>query len=109
MKRMQFILLILLALIMLIAVMWMEQQPATTSAQGPSETMRALIQETSAQGKVMVFTFGEPIAPSVTVRESNGQDLQVGDDYICFSEPWNDGRRFRCTPYSNIVSLSFLD
>ena len=108
MKRMQFILLVLLGLAMLVVV-WMEHQPTTTSAQGPVETMRALIQDISARGKVMVFTFGEPIAPNVTVRESNGQDLQVGDDYICFSEPWNDGRRFRCTPYSNIVSVSFLD
>jgi hypothetical protein len=108
MKRMQLILLVMLGLALLVAV-WDRQAPPTINAQASPETMRTLIQDVSARGKVMVFTFGEPIAPNVTVRESNGQDLQVGDDYICFTEPWNDGRRFRCTPYSNVISVTYLD
>ncbi len=31
-----------------------------------------------------------------------------GLDYVCFSEPWNDGSRERCTPFSNISSITFL-
>jgi hypothetical protein len=33
---------------------------------------------------------------------------EVGDDYVCFSEPWNDTTRDRCTPFSNITGVSFV-
>ena len=32
----------------------------------------------------------------------------VGLDYVCFSEPWNDGSRERCTPFSNVSGITFL-
>ena len=32
----------------------------------------------------------------------------VGTDYMCFSEPWNDGVRQRCTPFTNIASFTYL-
>lgn len=88
---------------------WFMQQTPATSAQQDADTMRVLIEDLSVRGKAMTFTFVEPIAPNVTSRETSGDDVQAGDDYVCFSEAWNSGQRFRCTPYSNVISVTFLD
>lgn len=32
----------------------------------------------------------------------------IGADYMCFSEPWNTGSRQRCTPFTNVVSFTYL-
>lgn len=41
--------------------------------------------------------------------ESRGRAIdQIGVDFVCFRERWNDDTRLRCTPYSNIASLTFI-
>lgn len=89
--------------------LWTLQQDSTSQAQSDPHSMRSLIEDLSARGRPMVFTFAEPVAPNVTIHETTGQDLRIGDDFLCISEPWNDGRRYRCIPYSNVVSVSFVD
>jgi hypothetical protein len=35
---------------------------------------------------------------------------EIGDDYLCFKEQFGQGPDFiRCTPFSNIVSVDYLD
>ena len=35
---------------------------------------------------------------------------EIGDDYLCFKERFGQGPDFiRCTPFSNIVSVNYLD
>ena len=104
------LLLIGIAVAVLLSGMWLLlQSPAPSQAQDPPQTMRLLIEDLIARGEPMQFEFAEPIAPGFTFRESNGSDLTVGDDFACFSEPWNNGQRLRCTPFSNIVSISYID
>lgn len=32
---------------------------------------------------------------------------EIGEDYVCFSEPWNNTTRLRCTPFGNIIGVTF--
>ena len=88
--------------------LWLLPKESLQSQQS-TENMRVMIQDLTARGKQMVFTFAEPVAPNLTIYETNGQDLRIGDDFVCISEPWNSDRRYRCTPYSNVVSITFTD
>ena len=72
-----------------------------------------LITHAKANGKAITFDFIVPLVtgervwtlPDETAKRSISA---VGSDYVCFSEPWNDGSRERCTLFSNITSITFL-
>jgi len=104
-----FIFLLVAALLLGGGMLALLQAPASSQAQNTPQTMRLLIEDLINRDIPMQIEFAEPIAPGFTFRESDGTDLTVGDDYVCFSEPWNDGLRQRCTPFSNIVNISYLD
>jgi hypothetical protein len=89
-----------------------------TSAQDKAATLRALLEqlkaESAAADNKVTFSieFAVPLVsgergwllPDTQRRRAVGE---IGDDYICFTEPWNDTTRQRCTPFSNIVSVTF--
>ncbi|MBI1279635.1 MAG: hypothetical protein GC179_16020 [Anaerolineaceae bacterium] len=72
-----------------------------------------LISRATADGKAITFDFVVPLVTGErvwTLPDANAKrDISnVGTDYVCFSEPWNEGKRERCTPFSNITSITFL-
>jgi len=98
------------AVLLTLALVWGQMRtPAPSQAQTPPDTLRLMIEDLITSGTRVEFEFAEPIAPGFTFRESTGADMTVGEDYVCFSEPWNDGLRYRCTPFTNIVTISYLD
>ncbi len=101
--------------VMLIAVAALVLALATAglpaSAQGSAADMRALL-EASRAGTITI-QFASPIVGGETLLtlpdEALGRTLaDVGADYLCLSEPWNNGFRSYCTPFSNVVSVSYI-
>jgi hypothetical protein len=80
-------------------------------AQDSTTTFQTRLQELASQKTSFSVEFAKPLVSgeSVWTIPQDGYSLgEVGDDFVCFSQPWNDGQRQRCTPFSNIVSVSFL-
>lgn len=89
-----------------------------TSAQDKAATLRALLEDLKAQSMILdspqtfSIEFAVPLVsgerawlmPDTQRKRVVGD---IGEDYICFSEPWNDDTRQRCTPFTNIVSVTF--
>ncbi len=75
--------------------------------------LRGLL-ETLTSGETQVtIQFGIPLTGGertwiVPDKNAGRQIAEIGDDYVCFSEPWNNGVRRRCTPLSNVVSISYV-
>ncbi len=86
--------------------------PARVRAAAAS-TMADLLNEAIISETHITFDFIVPVVTGERVwtlpDEGTGRIISaVGADYVCFSEPWNDGSRERCTPFSNISSITFL-
>lgn len=80
---------------------------------GAPSTMADLLNEAIISEERITFDFIVPVVTGERVwtlpdDASKRVISAVGADYVCFSEPWNDGSRERCTPFSNIASVTFL-
>lgn len=92
------------------------QTPAPSAAvlnQTASSGFGELITSAQASGKAITFDFIVPLVTGERVwtlpDETAKRNISsVGSDYVCFSEPWNEGSRERCTLFSNITSVTFL-
>lgn len=77
------------------------------------DSMADLLKATITNEQKVTFDFIMPVVTGERVwtlpDEGAGRVISaVGADYVCFSEPWNEGSRERCTPFSNISSITFL-
>ncbi len=107
---------LLLALGLVVVVMAQTATPSPAAAQNaPAPTnFGELIAQARASDKAITFDFTVPLVtgervwtlPDDTAKRTISS---IGNDYVCFSERWNDGYRQRCTPFSNITSITFLD
>ncbi|HEX2907167.1 MAG TPA: hypothetical protein VHO69_09930 [Phototrophicaceae bacterium] len=85
--------------------------PQSAGAQTNPAGLRALLERLNTAGSTYTIQFAAPVAAGETLwtlPDPNRRLTELGDDYVCFSQPWNDGNRIHCTPYSNIVSISYL-
>jgi hypothetical protein len=107
----------LLALGLLVAVVSAQTATPTPAAANLSEAVPnhfgELISSAKAEGKAITFEFIVPLVTGErvwTLPDENAKRSisSVGSDYVCFSEPWNEGSRERCTLFSNITSVTFL-
>lgn len=81
------------------------------AAQSASGNMRELLE--ANRGGTITIQFAAPVVGGETLitlpDEATKRTLaDVGADYLCLSEPWNNGFRTYCTPYSNVVSVSYI-
>jgi len=72
-----------------------------------------LISSAKSDGKAITFDFIVPLVTGERVwtlpdEKAKREISNVGMDYVCFTEQWNEGKRERCTPFSNITSVTFL-
>jgi hypothetical protein len=85
-----------------------------TQAQNANTTMRALLERLNSGDGKFTVQFHTPLAPGETVWGLPGGEptqrhiSEIGDDYVCFTEQWNNSTRDRCTPFSNIASISYI-
>lgn len=82
-------------------------------AQGQSASLHELLENLRDNNTTATVEFAKALVtgeltwslPDTAIGRTIGE---VGDDYVCFSEPWNDTTRQRCTPFSNIIGVSFI-
>lgn len=112
---------LLLAIVLTVSVTLMlivTATPRSTSAQGDAATLRALLEQLTAESEnatnkvTFSIEFAVPLVSGergwlLPDAQRKRTVSQIGDDYVCFSESWNDATRQRCTPFTNIVSVTF--
>ena len=81
----------------------------SAQAQTSPSSLRGMLE--SLSGTPFVMRFASPVAGAldVSLSDKSHQIEIIGDDYVCFSEPWNDTRRTYCTPFANVTSVSFVN
>lgn len=92
-----------------ILVFGMMQRPA--SAQDRA-TLRGLLETFKGGTNPVTIQFAVPLIPGENTwilpdQRFNRTLAEIGDDYVCFSEPWNNTTRLRCTPFGNIIGVTF--
>ncbi len=88
-------------------------RPAAASTEPPPAGLTQLLTNLAASGKSVTIEFAVPLVSGERIwivpdANRSRQMVQVGTDFVCFSEPWNNATRSRCTPFSNIVSVSYI-
>jgi len=101
----------LLAAIVLLIASWSNQATAQTSA---AQDMRTMFLNLTRSSAPITILFDKPLVSNESMwtlpdTEANRSIAEVGADYVCFSEPWNHTTRNRCTPFSNIISVSYIN
>lgn len=105
-----FVLIGLMVLMLAAALMLTSQQP--TTAQPKPVNFRALLERLNTEGSRFTIQVAAPFIAGETLLslpDTARQLSDIGDDYLCVSQPWNDGSRTYCTPYTNVVSISFIE
>lgn len=104
-----------LVVLLLFVIAGLAVYAAGSAAQAPgpgldfAPNLYTLLGNLREADSAVTLNFAEPMMDgnrSVTV---NAQAITAGVDYLCYSEPWNDGLRYHCTPYNNVVGFSFID
>lgn len=106
----QYKILLVMAAGLLFAASWVVR-PAT--AQDSPSSLKALLEHLRDTQAAITIEFARPLVsgeliwslPDDAVQRRIGE---VGGDYVCFSEPWNDTSKERCTPFSNIIGVSYV-
>lgn len=103
--------LLALGLVGLAAAALLALGSAPASAQLPAGRLGEFIEQLDAKGAPFTVHFAAPLPGGDTflaLPDAGGKKLaEVGADYLCYSEPWNNRRRVRCTPFANILSLTY--
>ncbi|MBL8153719.1 MAG: hypothetical protein JNM70_06010 [Anaerolineae bacterium] len=104
---------LLIVVAALLILVGMAARPATASTEPPTAGLTKLLSDLAASGKSVTIEFAVPLVSGertwiIPDTNRSRQMVQVGTDFVCFSEPWNNGTRNRCTPFSNIVSVSYI-
>lgn len=84
---------------------------APTRAEDKPTRLQAVFEERRDSHKPFSVQFANPLVSGEMqwVFPDDGYSIgEVGEDYVCFSQPWNNGSRLRCTPFANIVSVNYL-
>ncbi len=77
--------------------------PTTTSH------LQTLLTDLNTRGVEYTLLFAAPLATGETRRSFQHAPIRVGEDYFCFGEAWNDGLRYHCTPFANLISVTYLE
>jgi hypothetical protein len=96
------------AIVLLIAL---GGKPATAQNQSARE-MHALLETLTSNGAAITILFDKPLVSGEGVwtlpdTAVNRTISEIGADFVCFTEPWNNTTRVRCTPFTNITSVSY--
>jgi hypothetical protein len=104
---------IVTTLIVIVAVVLLIALPRQTITAGPpAASLQALLESFMTESVPVTLQFERPFLGGETLltlpdAEFDRQLHSVGADYLCISEPWNDTRRVHCTPFGNVVSVSY--
>jgi hypothetical protein len=80
-----------------------------SASQSTPDRFRELIEDLNGRSVTFTVYFAQPIATTERSRSFSDQTLRLGDDYFCFYELWNNQDRYHCVPYTNIVTITFVE
>ena len=112
--RSKFVVVSVAALLALgLLVVALTNRPAVAQDEKPAETLHEFVTGLKDSKAAVTIEFAIPLITGERVwtlpdAKAKREISIIGADYVCFSEPWNDGARQRCTPFSNVVSFTFL-
>lgn len=109
-----------LSVLLLIVFLFTQVISHTKAADNTTSNMSQLIKELNDTKKQILFQFTVPLVANETTwnvpSDSRNSDDQVsryissvGEDYVCFDELAGQAYSIRCTPFSNIASISYLN
>ena len=87
-------------------------KPVTAQDQA-NRDMRTLLESLIQSQASVTILFDKPLVSGEgvwTLPDPAAQRTisQVGSDFLCFSEPWNNTTRERCTLFANLTSVSYV-
>lgn len=83
---------------------------AAATPRSAGAPLQGVIDRALSEGGTVVFSLAVPLIGGEALLTSDDYRISTGADYVCFGQPWNEGEvRQRCTPYSNIASVSFVE
>lgn len=74
-----------------------------------TDQFRGLIEDLRERGATFSVEFAASLPTGERSRSFSTEPIRVGDDYFCFGEPWNNQTRYHCTPFVNIISVTFTE
>ncbi len=75
----------------------------------PDEDLYALLKRLDAENQPWTLHFAVPLDTGDRSHTMTSSGAVIGRDYFCYGEPWNSATRYHCTPFTNIVSVTFED
>ena len=73
------------------------------------DDLYTLLRRLDSENQPWTLHFAVPLDTGDRSHTMNSTGAVIGEDYFCYGEPWNDSTRYHCTPFSNIVSVTFED
>jgi hypothetical protein len=87
-----------------------QAQPSAQAVNAAStERFRGLIEDLHGRGVGFSMEFAASLPTGERSRTFSSEPIRVGEDYFCFGEPWNNATRYHCTPFANIISVTFTE
>jgi hypothetical protein len=84
--------------------------PTVDTAAGVSQgDLYTLLKRLDSENQPWTLHFAVPLDTGDRSHTMNATGAVIGADYFCYGEPWNTNTRYHCTPFSNIVSVTFED
>ncbi|MBZ0279149.1 MAG: hypothetical protein K8L97_00330 [Anaerolineae bacterium] len=102
---------VLMMIIISVGILAFGMANRPTAAQDRA-TLRGLLETLKGGTNTVTIQFAVPLVPGENTwvlpdQRFNRTLAEIGDDYVCFSEPWNNTTRLRCTPFGNIIGVTF--
>lgn len=103
-----------------LCIFWITEMSTQAKVSDSASNMRSLLEQLHKDKRQILFQFAIPLVadevlwdiPDVNVSDEDQVSRSIsniGDDYICFDELAGQANSIRCTPLSNIVSVSYLN
>lgn len=86
--------------------------PSGLQAQAVSpenDDLHTLLKRLDSENQPWTLHFAVPLDTGDRSHTMTASGAVIGRDYFCYGEPWNSSTRYHCTPFSNIVSVTFED
>lgn len=79
------------------------------SAEAERDDLYTLLKRLDSENQTWTLHFAVPLDTGDRSHTLTSSGAVIGEDYFCYGEPWNSRTRYHCTPFSNIVSVTFED
>jgi hypothetical protein len=87
----------------------LQAQGVDQAVDAETDDLFTLLTRLDSENQPWTLYFAAPLDTGARSHTMEGTGAVIGKDYFCYGEPWNSNTRYHCTPFSNIVSVTFED